>query len=223
MHHICEILITSSKTKYIISHLSLSSCFLDLLVASRFRRAVDDPPQLTSILRYRSPSLDFQRRPPDVPLDAISQSAPPLSPPCGLPFSTDLYPRPSFSGPRHLQLFPSNVSLAACCHLKRGLHLPIHPFSWWAYAILGRRSSFILSTCPDTCKYPLPIRYFGISPPSSDHQSSFDQLSHLLQFVVIQLFSHTCSLCRYFSDTVLKSCIGQTSMLMSRMRQDISV
>ena len=65
-------------------------------------------------------------------------------------------------------------------HLIRGLPLFLCPLSWWTYAILGSRSSFIRSTCPANFNRlftNLPIKHLCM--PTSSLSSSILLLSTL--------------------------------------------
>ena len=69
-------------------------------------------------------------------------------------------------------------------HLIRGLPLFLFPLSWWTYAILGSRSSFIRSTCPahfNRLFTNLPSNTSVCQPPLSARPSSSGPLSSLQQ------------------------------------------
>ena len=163
--------------------------------------------------------------PPSLPLRPIPPSASPLCfPVSGMWVATRLfrsvngppppvvYPKPPSSSPR-----PPNPAFQSMQshYLKHSLPPPTSillylytlpnkyflPSSWlWIYhnAILGSRSSTILSTCPAhfTQLFTNPlIRHFSM--PSSSLRSSIPLLSILFTPAIhlTQLCSHTCSLC----------------------------
>ena len=134
-------------------------------------------------------------------------------PPCGRYFSTSLYPGPPFSSPQPPTL-PSYCP-SRSLHLKHGLPLLLLPSSFpppsvllelWMCAFLGRRSSFILSTCPlhPNLHYPSHQTLLYAQPlPQIIHLPPLLQLASLI-------CSNTCSICCCFSDRLLFR--GLTSM-----------